>query len=112
MDQLELITINGPLLPAVAAPISDAQKHYNPIMDEESLEVDFEIMLDRAGLANYSSIIMVTHGITTAEEFSELQESDLELFSKIARDRVMLRKLLTNLVRYFRFLFKKSRGRF
>nr|XP_029712089.1 uncharacterized protein LOC115256996 [Aedes albopictus] len=101
MDQLEYITLNGPLLPTVAAPINDEQKHYNPMFDDEALEVDFEVLLDRAGLTVYSSIIIDTHGITTAEEFSELQENDLDLFCRIARDRVMFRKLLANMKTLF-----------
>nr|XP_029724782.1 uncharacterized protein LOC115264890 [Aedes albopictus] len=71
------------------------------MFDDEALEVDFEVLLDRAGLTVYSSIIIDTHGITTAEEFSELQENDLDLFCRIARDRVMFRKLLANMKTLF-----------
>lgn len=98
---MELISISGPILPTVPDPITEAQRAYNPILDKESSKLGLDEMLSRAGLSNYASIIMSDHGIRDSEEFCQLQECDLKLFCRIARDRILLRRLLTNLVRCF-----------
>lgn len=99
METIEYITMDGSGLPSAAALISDEQKTYNPLLDDEASGLRLEDMLFRAGLDNYATLIVVDHGITTPREFGELEPSDIKLFCKVARDRILFRKLLANLVR-------------
>ncbi|XP_055526733.1 uncharacterized protein LOC129719439 isoform X2 [Wyeomyia smithii] len=94
---VEYKTIVEPVMPLVAAPITEQQRNYNPLQDPEAQQLTLEAMLCKAGLDNYANVIIHNHGITNITEYSELQECDLKLFCKVARDRVLLRKLLANL---------------
>ncbi|XP_065080057.1 uncharacterized protein LOC135702931 [Ochlerotatus camptorhynchus] len=98
LDQVQYLALDGPILPTAAAQITEEQRTYRVDLDPEAPELDFEAILYRAGLDNYASIVINDHGIQNGREFSELQEGGIKLFCKVARDRVMFRKLLKNLV--------------
>lgn len=97
-ETVQYITLSGPILPAVAVVITEEQRAYNPVLDRDARELGLDVMLLKAGLDNYNSIIINDHGITSPREFSELQGTDVKLFCRVARDRVLFRKLLLNLV--------------
>lgn len=98
----EYLQGTGPLLPSVAAPITAEQRAYDPLVDHEAPDLELDTLLYRAGLGNYAGIIINDHGIETSSEFAELQESDTMLFCKLARDRILFRKLLRNMVSIFK----------
>lgn len=97
--QIQYVTLDEPILPSVAAQITEEQKRYNPLLDPEAPELQFEVLLFRAGLHNYANVIINDHGIASLKDFMELQEGDIKLFCRVARDRVLFRKLLSNTVR-------------
>lgn len=99
-ENIQYITLDGgQVLPMVAVPVTTEQRSYNPVLDHEAPDLELEAMLSRAGLQNYATLIINDHGIESAREFSELYDSDIKLFCRVARDRVLFRKLLANLVR-------------
>ncbi|XP_062716968.1 uncharacterized protein LOC109408064 [Aedes albopictus] len=100
-ETVQYITLSGPILPAVAVVITEEQRAYNPVLDRDARELGLDVMLLKAGLDNYNSIIINDHGITSPREFSELQGTDVKLFCRVARDRVLFRKLLLNLKTLF-----------
>lgn len=81
-NQFQIISVAEPALPLMAAPVTEEQKKYNPVLDPDAPELPLEVILQRAGVEQYATAVSSVHGIETAREFSELQEANLKLFCR------------------------------